>query len=369
VAGSLLLRCFGQADDIDSISGAMASRFVARHRVDGGEELSAVVVISAEVSALLERIAQGDLLLLPPITWSGGRVALRVMAFGGAGKIASLFSDMRLESKTVLRNGQVEDEMLASGLLLPSLTGKQGKAVLAALDGGYYESPRKSTAGEVASRMGVARSTFEEHLKAAESQIVRALAPLVRVRVLEMERGEAEAGTEALHLYSRFSEDLGLYVNLALREGGVSAVSLTDREPEERHGTDHPYLARIIEHLATGRDDLRDVPLDLPVSGFEREVLELLRTIPPGEVMTYGEIARRLGRPKAVRAVGNACAKNPAIVVVPCHRVVPSSGGVGNYSGAGGPGTKIKLLEKEGALQKIRGRPGKRAPPAKRSEY
>jgi methylated-DNA-[protein]-cysteine S-methyltransferase len=109
------------------------------------------------------------------------------------------------------------------------------------------------------------------------------------------------------------------------------------------------------------------VPLDLPVSGFEREVLEMLRTIPPGEVMTYGEIARRLGRPKAVRAVGNACAKNPAVVVVPCHRVVPSSGGIGNYSGSGGPSTKVKLLEKEGAMAKVKGRPGRRPSLARRS--
>jgi O-6-methylguanine DNA methyltransferase len=164
------------------------------------------------------------------------------------------------------------------------------------------------------------------------------------------------AGAEALHLYSRYSEDLGLYVSMTLRGSGVTAVNLTEKEPNEPHGRDHPYLARIIEHLASGKDALLDLPVDLPVSGFEREVLELLRTIPPGEVMTYGEIARRLGRPRAMRAVGNACAKNPVIVVVPCHRVVPTSGGVGNYSGAGGASTKVRLLEKEGAIGKVKGR-------------
>ena len=51
--------------------------------------------------------------------------------------------------------------------------------------------------------------------------------------------------------------------------------------------------------------------------------------------------------------MGNVCAKNPAFLVVPCHRVVPSAGGVGNYGGAGGPATKRKLLEKEGALPKV----------------
>lgn len=202
----------------------------------------------------------------------------------------------------------------------------------------------------------MARSTFEEHLKSAESQMVRAFAPLVRVRLKEMEMGRQEAGAEALHLYTRYSEDLGLYVNLTLRGGGVTAVDLTEKEPNAPHECDHPYLTRIIEHLATGKDPLLDVPLDLPVSGFEREVLELLRTIPPGEVMTYGEIARRLGRPRAMRAVGNACAKNPVLVVVPCHRVVPASGGVGNYGGAGGASTKVRLLEKEGAIGRVKGR-------------
>src|SRR5439155_645252 len=95
--------------------------------------------------------------------------------------------------------------------------------------------------------------------------------------------------------------------------------------------------------------DLRDIPVDLEVAPFEREVLDFLRTIPPGETITYGEIARRLGRPGASRAVGTACARNPAVIVIPCHRVVPKSGGLGNYSSEGGPETKRKLLEREGA--------------------
>src|SRR5205823_14971206 len=73
------------------------------------------------------------------------------------------------------------------------------------------------------------------------------------------------------------------------------------------------------------------------------------RTIPAGETITYGEIARRLGRPGASRAVGTACARNPAVIVIPCHQVVPKSGGLGNYSSEGGPETKPRLLEREGA--------------------
>jgi len=140
---------------------------------------------------------------------------------------------------------------------------------------------------------------------------------------------------------------------MTVRGDRVAEVSLAPKPPREPHGESHPYLARIVEHLATGRDDLKDIPLELRVTPFEREVLDLLRTVPPGDVITYGDLARRLGKPNASRAVGNVCAKNPAIIVVPCHRVVPAAGGVGNYGGAGGPATKRKLLAKEGALRKI----------------
>src|SRR5207247_6192231 len=148
---------------------------------------------------------------------------------------------------------------------------------------------------------------------------------------------------------SKFSRELGLYVQLEVLGDRVAAVRLARKAPRETAGSDHPYLARILEHIHTGDGDLRDIPVDLEVAPFEREVLDFLRTIPPGETITYGEIARRLGRPGASRAVGTACARNPAVIMIPCHRVVPKSGGLGNYSSEGGPETKRKLLEREGA--------------------
>jgi methylated-DNA-[protein]-cysteine S-methyltransferase len=82
------------------------------------------------------------------------------------------------------------------------------------------------------------------------------------------------------------------------------------------------------------------------VTEFERNVLEILTRIPRGEVRTYAWVARQAGRPSAVRAVGNICARNVVPFVVPCHRVVPTSGGVGNY--AYGAPVKRALLEREG---------------------
>ncbi|MBT4937272.1 MGMT family protein [Candidatus Peregrinibacteria bacterium] len=81
---------------------------------------------------------------------------------------------------------------------------------------------------------------------------------------------------------------------------------------------------------------------------FQQSVWEALQKIPKGRVSTYSEIAKFIGKNKAVRAVGTAVGKNPDAPNIPCHRVVLLSGKVGNYSGEGGAATKIKLLKKEG---------------------
>ena len=84
------------------------------------------------------------------------------------------------------------------------------------------------------------------------------------------------------------------------------------------------------------------------VSGpFRRRVLDELVKVPSGQVVTYGGLAARAGRPAAARAAGTACARNPVPLVIPCHRVVPGSGGVGSY--AGGAARKRALLALEGA--------------------
>ena len=355
VGSLLLLRCAGDPQTIDEAREALATHLVTRHQAKDADILTLVVEAPPSEARVLARSAAADALILPPLVWHAARLHVRLLLFGElrAETLSDILPESQLASKTVLRGAEVERELLASGLLLPSLTRRQGQAVLAALETGYYDAPRKVTTLDVARKLGIARSTFEEHLKAAESQLVRALAPVVRMRLLEEEQGPQAAGAEALRLYARFSEDLGYYVHLTIRGDRIAEVALATRPPKEPHGDDHPYLARILDHLTTGRDDLRDIPLDLRVTPFEREVLEFLRTIPPGEVITYGDLARRLGKPNASRAVGNVCAKNPAILVVPCHRVVPAAGGVGNYGGAGGSATKRKLLEKEGALAKV----------------
>lgn len=80
--------------------------------------------------------------------------------------------------------------------------------------------------------------------------------------------------------------------------------------------------------------------------GFDEKVWKILSRIPKGKVATYAQVARAAGSPRAFRAVGNACNKNPNSPQVPCHRVVSSTGLLGGY--AHGPKKKIALLQKEG---------------------
>lgn len=109
-------------------------------------------------------------------------------------------------------------------------------------------------------------------------------------------------------------------------------------------------IGRIQALLAGTKDDLADLPLAFEgVPEFHRRVYALARAIPPGEVLTYGEVARRLGEPGAARAVGQALGRNPFAPVVPCHRVLAAGGRAGGFSAEGGAETKLRLLEIERA--------------------
>jgi methylated-DNA-[protein]-cysteine S-methyltransferase len=82
-----------------------------------------------------------------------------------------------------------------------------------------------------------------------------------------------------------------------------------------------------------GRRRVFDVPLELHGTAWQRRVWDVLLEIPFGETVTYGEVARRAGRPGSARAVGHAVGRNPVAIVVPCHRVVAVGGALGGYSG------------------------------------
>jgi methylated-DNA-[protein]-cysteine S-methyltransferase len=107
-------------------------------------------------------------------------------------------------------------------------------------------------------------------------------------------------------------------------------------------------FAREIEEYFAGSRTRFDVPLDFRLAtGFRRDVLACLAEIGYGKTASYASVAQAAGSPRAVRAVGTACASNPLPVVVPCHRVVRSDGTVGGY--VGGPEAKNTLLRLEAA--------------------
>src|SRR5687767_6660843 len=106
-----------------------------------------------------------------------------------------------------------------------------------------------------------------------------------------------------------------------------------------------PGLKQGIVEFLQGDANLAKVPVDIRGTVFQRKVWDELRRIPRGETRTYAEIARAIGAPRAVRAVGSACGANPVALVVPCHRAVRTDGGLGGY--AWGLARKKKLLALE----------------------
>jgi methylated-DNA-[protein]-cysteine S-methyltransferase len=96
--------------------------------------------------------------------------------------------------------------------------------------------------------------------------------------------------------------------------------------------------------------DLSDIELDMTdVPEFHRNVYDIARTIAPGDTLTYGDIAKRLGDIELSRDVGQALGRNPCPIVVPCHRVLAAGGKPGGFSANGGVTTKLKMLAIEGA--------------------
>lgn len=107
---------------------------------------------------------------------------------------------------------------------------------------------------------------------------------------------------------------------------------------------------QLAEYLAWQRRRF-DLAIDWSsMPAVQAEVLRMVWEIPYGEVRTYGQLAAALGKPKASRAVGNANARNPLPLIIPCHRVMGADGGLRGYGGPGGTATKAWLLKMEGAL-------------------
>jgi O-6-methylguanine DNA methyltransferase len=162
-----------------------------------------------------------------------------------------------------------------------------------------------------------------------------------------------------MHLYSKVRTGMGdLWVGFSSK--GVAFISRAAEAPgvfeasyQKRFGL-KPLRGKIpasyvhaVQNAAAGRP-FDPVSIDLSnLSEFHIKVLKKLKTVPRGEVRPYAWLAREAGKPGAMRAVGNIMARNPVPILIPCHRVVPTSGGIGNYGL--GSALKRELLSREGA--------------------
>jgi len=140
--------------------------------------------------------------------------------------------------------------------------------------------------------------------------------------------------------------------DLTLFEDGGNIIALDWGQGFDTGRTsDNPVLNQaaqaLRDYFQSGADSFKSLPLDPGGTDFQRQVWTEMQKIKPGQVKTYGEIARALS--SSPRAVGNACGANPIPILIPCHRVVAQNS-LGGYTGNGGLDTKTQLLRLEGYL-------------------
>jgi methylated-DNA-[protein]-cysteine S-methyltransferase len=165
--------------------------------------------------------------------------------------------------------------------------------------------------------------------------------------------------------FTMFDTAIGA-VGLAWREREIIGVRLPEstadktrawlarRFPDASEAAPPPHIQRVIDDIVAllrgAKPDFAQVALAMDeVPEFHRRVYEIARAIPPGQTLSYGEIATRLGDRLLARDVGSALGKNPFPIIVPCHRVLAADGKTGGFSAPGGVTTKLKMLSIEGA--------------------
>lgn len=148
---------------------------------------------------------------------------------------------------------------------------------------------------------------------------------------------------------------------VGMTDHGLVSLQFVDTEDEFRTRIEQRRIVYAPEKLEEATQQVGEylrgerkafqLPVDLrSMTPFQQAVLNEVSKVPRGEVVTYGDLAIRIGKPRAARAVGQALGSNPVPIVVPCHRVIASDGSLGGYSGRRGIKTKEALLALEGAL-------------------
>jgi len=196
----------------------------------------------------------------------------------------------------------------------------------AMLDAGYGSSSRFYE--RAVPKLGMAPSTYRRGGAGLDIRYAIVDCPLGRLLVAATDRG---------------------ICTVAMANGDAPLIrALGDEYPQATITSDSGALSEwtsaIVAHIE-GRRPRLDLPLDIQATAFQWQVWQSLAAIPYGETRTYGEIAKAIGKPAAVRAVAHACASNPVALAIPCHRVVPAAGGRGGYRW--GVARKRELLRRE----------------------
>ncbi len=210
---------------------------------------------------------------------------------------------------------------------------KNGESVTSAMyEAGFGSSSRLYESAQ--SELGMTPSTYGKHGRGMEIGYVIVDCYLDRLLVAATGHGLCAVNIGG-------SDDA---LEAALH-GDFRLAHIVQQDTGARQDTGLEWWVRgVLDHLR-GQQPHDSLPLDLQATAFQRQVWQQLQSIPYGETRTYREIAERLGRPKAARAVGRACATNPVSIVIPCHRAVGADGGLTGYRW--GIERKRALLERE----------------------
>jgi methylated-DNA-[protein]-cysteine S-methyltransferase len=221
------------------------------------------------------------------------------------------------------------DDPVAAWLGDAPASGREQEALTEALDGLYAAGPAPAATARAQARL---RRALAAAARAEVYYDVLPRTPIGPVFVAVGERGL---------LSVRFGLSERAFAEGVRRQTGAA--------PARSRARAAAALRQLREYLAGARQAF-DVPVDLSgVSDFQRRVLLAASQVPRGQVTTYSDLARRIGRPGAARAVGQALSRNPVPIIVPCHRVLAADGSLRGYLGQRGTATKRKLLQLEGA--------------------
>ena len=205
-----------------------------------GEKSTYLYVPSGVEQRFVESLGREGTSIVPPLRWCGGRLLVRVVSFGESAPLSwsVAFPEARLVRKRRTDPQKLFARTYRQVEASDTLTSRQSTTLLEAIRLGYYEMPRRSKVRDIARQLGIARSTAEEHLRAAESVMIRSCASFVAARAQLRSRTEYVSERQLFEELARFGTELDLLLQLALRDNKIDRL---EAHPE-RHRRKPPKV-------------------------------------------------------------------------------------------------------------------------------